>query len=135
MAELRAILGTGFGFPLRIGGRGGFPLAREEQDVAEAITLVLATSPGERLMRPEFGCGIHDYVFAPNNASTRGAIAHQVQRALMRFEPRIDLLEVRAETTPEQQNLILIRIDYRIRANNAFHNIVYPFFLAEGNGR
>jgi uncharacterized protein len=135
MAELRAILGTGFGFPLRIGGRGGFRLAREEQDVAEAITLVLATAPGERLMRPEFGCGIHDYVFAPNNASTRGAIAHQVQRALMRFEPRIDLLEVRAETTPEQQNLILIRIDYRIRANNAFHNIVYPFFLGEGDER
>jgi hypothetical protein len=128
----RAILGSGWKFPIRINGRGGFSLSREEQDVAEAIWIVLATARGERMMRPEFGCGIHDYVFAPNNASTRGAIAYQVQQALIRWEPRIDVIDVRADDDPGQSNLLLILVDYRIRANNAFHNLVYPFFLLEG---
>ncbi len=131
---MREILGTGFKFPIRVNGRGGFSLAREEQDVAESMWLVIATAPGERIMRPTFGCGIHDYVFAPNNAGTRGAIAHRVQQALMRFEPRVDVIDVRVEDTPEQPNLLLVHVDYRIRANNAFHNLVYPFFLQEGAG-
>jgi uncharacterized protein len=129
---IRNILGTGWKFPVRINGRGGFSLSREEQDVAEAIWIVLATARGERVMLPEFGCGIHDHVFAANNASTRGAIGYQVQQALMRWEPRIDVIDVRAEDDPDQPNLLLIYIDYRIRANNAFHNLVYPFFLQEG---
>ena len=128
----RNILGTGWKFPIRINGRGGFTLSREEQDVSEAIWIVLATARGERTMLPEFGCGIHDYVFAPNNASTRGAIAYQVQQALVRWEPRIDVVDARADDDPSQPNLLLIHVDYRIRANNAFHNLVYPFFLLEG---
>ncbi len=132
---MREILGTGWKFPPRINGRGGFSLSREEQDVAEAVWIVLATAPGERVMRPEFGCGIHDYVFAPNNATTRGAVAHQVQQALMRWEPRIDVADVRVADDPAQPNLLLIHVDYRIRANNAFHNVVYPFFLDEGAAR
>lgn len=128
----RSILGTGWKFPIRINGRGGLSFSNEEQDVAEAIWLVLSTARGERIMRPEFGCGIHDYVFAPNNASTRGAIAYQVQQALIRWEPRIDVIDVRTEDDPGQPNLLLIHVDYRIRANNAFHNLVYPFFLQEG---
>ena len=128
----REILGNGWKFPIRINGRGGFSLSREEQDVAEAIWIVLSTARGERIMRPEFGCGIHDYVFAPNNASTRGAIAYQVQQALIRWEPRIDVIDVRTGDDPSQPNLLLIHVDYRIRANNAFHNLVYPFFLQEG---
>jgi uncharacterized protein len=128
----RAILGTGWKFPMRINGRGGFSLSAEEQDVAEAIWIVLATARGERMMLPEFGCGVHDYVFASNNASTRGAIAYQVQQALIRWEPRIDVMDVRVEEDPAQPNLLLIHVDYRIRANNAFHNLVYPFFLQEG---
>lgn len=107
-------------------------MSSQEQDIAEAVWIVLATSRGERMMRPDFGCGISDYVFAPNNATTRGAIAHQVQQALMRWEPRIDLADVRVENDPGQQNLLLIHIDYRIRSNNAFHNLVYPYFLDEG---
>jgi phage baseplate assembly protein W len=128
----RPILGTGWKFPIRINGRGGLSFSREEQDVAEAIWIILATAPGERMMRPAFGCGIHAYVFAPNNASTRGAIAHQVQQALARWEPRIDVVDVVADDDPSQPNLLLIRVDYRIRANNAFNNLVYPFFLLEG---
>lgn len=128
----RSLLGTGWTFPVRLNGRGGFSLSREEQDVAEAIWVILATSRGERMMRPELGAGLHDYLFAPNNASTRGAIAYQVQQALLRWEPRIDVLDVRAMESPDEPNLLLIHVDYRIRANNAFHNLVYPFFLREG---
>jgi phage baseplate assembly protein W len=128
----RAILGSGWKFPLRINGRGGFSLSREEQDVAEAIWIILSTRRGERIMRPEFGCGVQDYVFAPNNAGTRGSIAYQVQQALILWEPRIDVIDVRAADDPGQPNLVLISIDYRIRLNNAFHNLVYPFFLLEG---
>jgi hypothetical protein len=100
--------------------------------VAESIWLVLATARGERLMLPEFGCGIHDYIFAPNNASTRGAIGYQVQQALVRWEPRIDVADVRVLDDAAQPNLLLIAVDYRIRANNALHNLVYPFFLQGG---
>ncbi len=131
----RAILGSGWKFPIRLSGRGGFSLSLEEQDVAEAIWIVLSTARGERIMRPEFGCGVHDYVFAPNNANTRGAVAYQAQQALIRWEPRIDVVDVRADDDPGQPNLLLISIDYRIRANNAFHNLVYPFFLLEGQER
>ena len=132
---MREILGTGWKFPVRIDGRGGFSMSSEEQDIAEALWIILATSRGERMMRPDFGCGVDDYVFAPNNATTRGAIAHQVQQALMRWEPRVDLADVRVEDDPAQPNLLLIHVDYRIRANNAFHNLVYPFFLDEGAGQ
>ena len=128
----RSILGTGWKFPIVINGRGGFSFSSEEQSVAESIWIVLSTARGERIMRPEFGCGIHDYVFAPNNASTRGAIGYQVQQALMRWEPRIDVADVRVDDDPDQPNLLLIHVDYRIRANNAFHNLVYPFFIQEG---
>lgn len=131
----RAILGSGWKFPIRLSGRGGFSLSHEEQDVAEAIWIVLSTARGERIMRPEFGCGVQDYVFAPNNANTRGAVAYQAQQALIRWEPRIDVVDVRADDDPGQANLLLISIDYRIRANNAFHNLVYPFFLLEGQER
>lgn len=131
----RAILGSGWKFPIRLSGRGGFSLSHEEQDVAEAIWIVLSTARGERIMRPEFGCGVQDYVFAPNNANTRGAVAYQAQQALIRWEPRIDVVDVRADDDPGQPNLLLISIDYRIRANNAFHNLVYPFFLLEGQER
>jgi phage baseplate assembly protein W len=126
------ILGTGWKFPVRINSRGGFALSAQEQDVAESIWLVLASARGERLMLPDFGCGVHDYVFAPNNASTRGAIGYQVQQALVRWEPRIDVVDVRVVDDPAQPNLLLIAVDYRIRANNALHNLVYPFFLQEG---
>ncbi len=83
-------------------------------------------------MLPEFGCGIHDLVFAPNNAVTVSLVVQRTRQALVAFEPRIDVLDITAETAPEQPNLLLIRIDYRIRANNALGNLVFPFYLNEG---
>jgi Bacteriophage baseplate protein W len=127
-------LGTGWKFPIRVNGRGGLSYASGEQRVAEAIWIILSTPPNSRIMQPEFGCSIHDYVFAPNTPNTRALIAQAVQRALLRWEPRIDVLSVRTESQPETPNALLIHVDYRIRANNAAHNLVYPFYINEGQG-
>ncbi len=85
-------------------------------------------------MRPDFGCGIHDLVFEANSAALRGLVQTKVRETLIRYEPRIDVTDVRVETPPEARNYLLIRIDYRIRSNNAFFNLVYPFFINEGPG-
>ena len=126
------IIGTGIGFPLRVDARGGLKLVSDDEDVREAIVLILSTAPGERPMRPEFGCGIHDYVFDVVDAHTIGRLEYEVRVALDRWEPRIDVLDVRVDSPPEQKHMLLIRLDYRVRANNAFFNLVYPFFLQEG---
>jgi phage baseplate assembly protein W len=83
-------------------------------------------------MLPGFGCGIHDLVFAPNNATTVAEVSTTVREALVRSEPRIDVLSVDASAAPDEENLLLIRIDYRVRASNAQSNLVYPFFITEG---
>ena len=128
----RKFLGVGLKFPLRVTPRGAIATAANEERVAESIAFILGTARGERVMRPEFGCGIHELVFEPNNELTRGTVAQSVRRALVESEPRIDVLDVRVESAIDQPNLLLIRIDYRLRANNAFHNLVYPFFIKEG---
>ena len=97
----------------------------------EAILLILDTAPGERLMLPEFGCGIHELVFAPDDSATVAAAVDRVRRALVRWEPRIDVLDVSATSGEEQPNLLLIRVDYRIRDTNSIGNLVYPFFITE----
>ncbi|MEQ9495391.1 MAG: GPW/gp25 family protein [Deltaproteobacteria bacterium] len=135
MTTPRDHLGTGFKFPLRVDARGGLTWSSGREDIAQAIWIILSTVPGERQMRPEFGCGIHEYVFAPNNAVTRSQISSSVRRALTAWEPRVDVLEVRVEEHPSGDNAVLIRVDYRIRSNNALHNIVYPFYLEEGARR
>ncbi len=128
--------GKGWGFPVRPGPTGRLALVGGEQRIRESIWIVLSTAPGERQMRPEFGCGIHDLVFQPNTAALRGLVREKVREALIRWEPRIDLVDVRVETSPEEmaRNHLLIAIDYRLRANNAFFNLVYPFFINEGAG-
>lgn len=128
----REFIGTGWRFPVRVGPRGGLSYSSGEDDIQEAIWIVLGTAPGERQMRPRFGCGIHAYVFAPNTPATRGRIAHEVRQALTKWEPRIDLLDVRVESEVGEQNKLLIRVDYRVRSTNAFHNLVYPFYIREG---
>ena len=131
MAEARQYLGVGWKFPLQVTAQGRIAGARYEQRVEESIYLILSTAKGERVMLPEFGCGIHDLVFAPNNSTTIAVVVHTVREALVAFEPRIDVLDISAETAPEELNLLLIRINYRIRANNARGNLVYPFYIRE----
>jgi hypothetical protein len=130
----RAFLGTGWKFPVRVNAGGGLSWSVGEQSVQEAIWIVLGTALGERQMLPNFGCGIQEMVFAPNNTLTQTSIAHQVKQALTQGEPRIDTLDVTVTTPDGQPNLMLIRIDYRIRANNAVNNMVYPFYITEGTG-
>jgi len=129
MAEF---LGKGFKFPIRLNGRGALSYVEAEESIAQSIWIILSTPLRSRIMEPEFGCNIHDYLFAPNNPNTVAAIVQGVQRALVRFEPRIDVLDVKAEASPNAPNGLQVAVDYRIRANNAQHNIVYPFYLNEG---
>lgn len=129
MAEF---LGQGFKFPIRINGRGGLSYVSAEQSISESIWIIINTPLRSRVMEPEFGCNIHDYLFAPNNPNTVAAIVHGVQKSLVRYEPRVDILDVQAKSHPESLNVLLINIDYRVRANNAMHNLVYPFYINEG---
>jgi len=128
----RAFLGIGWKFPLQVTADGSIALSSYEQRVQESIYLILSTAKGERVMLPDFGCGIHDLVFAPNNPQTLSAVVQEVRQALVTYERRIDVLDVATETAPGQPNLLLIRVDYRIRANNALGNLVYPFYIKEG---
>jgi len=131
--EKRAYLGQGWKFPLQVTPTGQIALSPYEQRVEESVYLILSTARGERVMLPDFGCGIQELVFAPNNRITLSVVVQNVRQALVAFEPRIDVLDVSADTTPDEPNLLLIRVNYRIRANNALGNLVYPFYITEGN--
>jgi phage baseplate assembly protein W len=126
------IIGRGVAFPMKPSA-GRLPMAGGDEKIRQSLALILETAVNERQMRAEFGCGIHDLVFEANTEMLRNAVRDKVNRALTRWEPRVDVLDVRVETPPEARNYLLIRIDYRVRANNAFYNLVYPFFLSEGN--
>lgn len=124
-------LGTGLRFPLQVDARGRIATVSTEQRIEESIYLILGTRIGERVMLPDFGCAIHDLSFAPNNAATRTRAIDTVRRALVTFELRIDVLEVSATSAPGEANLLLVRVDYRLRGNNAIGNLVYPFYLLD----
>jgi phage baseplate assembly protein W len=126
---LADIIGTGIGFPLRVDARGALKLVSDDEDVREAIVLILSTAPGERPMRPEFGCGIHDYVFDTVDAYTMGRLEYEVRVALDRWEPRIDVMDVRFDLDRAAEGVVAIEIDYRLRATNDLRNLVFPFYL------
>lgn len=131
----RKFLGTGFSFPVRVSPSGNLTYSSGEESVREAIWILLGTVKGERQMLPSFGCGIQDLVFAPNDQTTWGNLQHLVKDALTRWEARIDVLDVNVSGAPDEQHTLLIRVDYRIRSNNAFGNLVYPFYITEGAGQ
>jgi len=123
------LLGTGLSFPLAVDRRGGIALATGETDVDQAIEIILSTAPGERPMRPEFGCGVHDFVFDTIDASTVGRLETEIRRALDRWEPRIVLEEVEFDLSEMGDGRLLINIGYRLRATNHKRNLVYPFYV------
>ena len=129
----RQFLGSGFAFPLRVSPRGGIERASDEALVRQSLWIILSTAKGEMQRNPRFGCGIHDFVFAANTPATRGQILHQVRDALIEWERRIDLVEVRIDPGDGPTQL-LISIDYRLRANHAYGNLVYPFTLLDSAG-
>ncbi len=128
------VIGKGWTFPLVPNSLGQLTWLGGDEKIRESIWIILSTAPGERQMLPEFGCGIHDLVFEANTAALRGVLQGKVRELLVRWEPRIDVLDVHVEAPPEARNYLLIKIDYRIRANNSFYNLVYPFFINEGAG-
>ena len=109
-------LGKGWPFPLKAEGYRRLNFVGGAEKIRQSIWLILSTSPGERQMRPEFGCNIHDLVFQPNSSTLHGLIQARVHDALVQWEPRIDVLDVGVETPAEAGNYLLIRIDYRIRS-------------------
>ena len=125
-------LGVGWQYPVQLEASGEIALSRFEEDVRQAIMIILETAPGERVMRPEFGCGIHQYVFAPNNTRTASLVRFQVEEALNRWEPRIVLESVTVARDPAAPATLLIDIDYKVRATDSRFNLVYPFYLTRG---
>lgn len=126
---MAGVLGSGISFPLAVDGRGGVKLAHGEQDVEQAIRVILGTAPGERPMRPEFGCAVHDYLFEAVDAYTVGRLEHGIREALERWEPRIEVLDVGFDFSGTERGELLIDIGYRLRATNDVRNLVYPFYL------
>ena len=124
-----SFLGQGWQLPVDADAQGQVALVSEEACVRQAIWMILSTAPGERVMRPDFGCGIHNLVFAPAGAETSGHVASLVRQALGRWEPRIEVLDVRAGPDQANPSVLLIAIEYRIRATNSRANLVYPFYL------
>ena len=124
----KAFLGKGWQFPVGLDQSGAVQVAQYEESVRQAIWIILGTSQGERVMRPDFGCGIYDLVFEINSASTAGTVAQAVRDALLIYEPRIDVRDVRVDAQDDGVTL-LISIEYQVRATNNVFNLVYPFYL------
>ena len=130
-------LGVGWHFPVKRSDKEGqiqpfFALSAHEESIKQAIWIILATAKGERVMRPDFGCGIYELVFAPNDATTRAMAQHHVREALIRWEPRIEVLQVEVTAAGSQGEELRISIDYRVRQNDNRFNLVYPFYLDRG---
>jgi hypothetical protein len=126
---MNSILGSGVSFPLSVDRRGDLALVSGEQDVDQAIAIILSTAPGERPMRPEFGCGVHDYVFDTIDAATVGRMTVEIRDALDRWEPRIEVEDVDFDLTEVDAGTLNINITYRIRSTNQLRNLVYPFYV------
>jgi phage baseplate assembly protein W len=127
----RTFLGTGWDFLklVQLPAQGGVAPAREEESVRQAIWIILGTARGERVMRPDFGCGIHELVFSTGGSTLTGQVIREVREALVLWEPRIDVQDVRAAADPADPATLLVEIDYRVRTTNNQFNLVYPFYL------
>jgi phage baseplate assembly protein W len=131
MSPIRAggdMLGCGLAFPFRVGPHGGIAMAEGERDVEEAIRIILSTVPGERSIRPEFGCDVHSFVFEGLEAATYGHVERAVRIALARWEPRITV-ETIEFSTDHGGGTLLIHITYALQSTNSRRNLVYPFYI------
>ncbi len=128
----KAFLGVGWAFPPRLEADGRLTMAEHEDDIRQAIQIILSTNPGERVMRADFGAGLNTFVFEPVNTTTLALIKTRVEQSLVDWEPRIDVQDVNVTTDEDERNRVLIDVVYRVRATNSLHNLVYPFYLQEG---
>lgn len=123
------LVGRGWAFPLGVDVKGGIRIVGGVEEIEQAVYLILATTPGERPMRPEFGCNLADFVFEPIEPSTFGRIAFTVEEALRRWEPRIDVDDVSVGPDPDREGAVLIAVTYRIRDTYDRRSLVVPFYV------
>jgi Bacteriophage baseplate protein W len=131
--EQKAFLGRGWAMPVALDSRTGLVASVEyEEDIRQSILIILETAPGERVMRPNFGCGIHDLVFTALDTTTLQLIRSTVEEALRRCEARIDILDVTFDEAATSKGQLLIELEYRVRRTNQTGNLVWPFYFREG---
>jgi phage baseplate assembly protein W len=130
----RAFLGVGWAFPPRPAISGDVAMAAYDEDVRQAVLIILETAPGERVMRPNFGAGLSDLVFEPMTTALLALVKHRVETALIQWEPRIDVDEIVVTAQPPTGR-IDVEVRYRVRQTSTFYNLVYPFYLTEGGGQ
>jgi phage baseplate assembly protein W len=133
--EKKAFLGAGWGFPVCLEPDGRIGIVAFEEDIEQAIKIILSTARGERVMRPDFGAGLNSFIFEPVSQITIQLVKTRVEESLIDWEPRIDVMAVKVTTDPALRNRLLIDITYRVRATNSVRNLVYPFYLQEGEAR
>ena len=130
----KEFMGRGLRFPLQIDPKTGkFAMVSEEEDIAEAIGIILNTVQGERVMRPDFGSNVLDYTFSTASDSKRQSLSFDLQELLSYQEPRIDNIDVKCRETDGLEGAIIIEVSYRVRSTNNRYNHVYPFFMTEGS--
>jgi phage baseplate assembly protein W len=129
----KAFLGQGWAFPPCLESDGAIEIVVYEEDIRQAILIILRTSRRERVMRPDFGAGLEDFLFEPLNETTMQLVKTRVEESLVDWEPRIVVEEVTVTGEQEPAGKLIIEITYRIRATNTLHNLVYPFYLQEGS--
>lgn len=133
MDEQKDFLGRGWAMPMDIDPYTGFiAMAEYEEDIRQSIRIILETAKGERVMRPNFGCGIHDLVFEAIDTTTLQRIRSEVEDALRRYEARIDVLEVNPDEDATSEGMLLVELEYRVRRTNQIGNLVFPFYYREG---
>jgi len=128
----KEFLGRGWKFPVSVNSEGKITMSEYEEDIRESIWIILSTSKGERVMRPDFGCGINDFVFASIDSSTLALIESTVREALILWEPRIEVINIKVSTDMIKEGKLIINMDYVVRRTNNQFNLVYPFYLTEG---
>lgn len=121
-------VGSGWAWPGGVDSTGGIALVAGDTELTQAMRLILGTAPGERPMRPEFGCGVHDLVFDPSDGTLAGLVAHEVRAALLRWEPRVDVTDVDVTFDPERPGVAYIDVSYVVRSTNDRRNLVVPFY-------
>ncbi|MDQ3986719.1 MAG: GPW/gp25 family protein [Actinomycetota bacterium] len=129
MKDATDFIGRGWAFPPRIGPRGGLALVSGSEEIEGSIRMILSTAPGERVMRPDFGCAIWDLLFAPGDPNTLGLMSQAVRDAVSRWEPRVELEAVQTKPDPDDSSRVFIAVTYVIKSTNDRRNLIYPFYV------
>ena len=125
----REFLGQGWAFPLQFDARGNIALAKGIEDIEQSIRIILETMPGERVMRPEFGCQVKELLFSPRNAATETALISYVDEALARWEPRISVFSIEVRDDSANDGAWIVEINFTVKDTHDERSIVYPFFI------